>query len=184
MPDPVFRYARRDDARAIVDLIETAYRGPDLSERWDSEAHLLRGPRTSLSEVQGLLADPDSRFVVAEAGGRIAACALIQRRGTTSCHRGGIDQPAAYFGMFAVSPDAREGGMGKKVLAECEQRARDLWDSPAMVMTVISVRETLMDWYRRRGYRATGVRLPFPFTETSGETTRDFDLVEMLKVFD
>jgi hypothetical protein len=48
-------------------------------------------------------------------------------------------------------------------------------------MTVINLREKLIEWYQRRGYALTGHRLPFPFTEHSGETTRDFDLVEMKK---
>ena len=183
MANPTFRYARRENARDIVDLIERAYRGPDTAERWDSEYHLLRGPRTSIREVQGLLSDPESRFVIAEVDARIVGCALVQKRGTTACGPGSLENPAAYFGMFAVSPDARVGGLGRSLLEECETRVKELWDSPAMVMTVINVRETLIGWYQRRGYRLTGVRMPFPFTETSGETSRDFDLVEMRKDF-
>lgn len=183
MPEPTFRYARREDASAIVDLIELAYRGPDSAIRWDSEYHLLRGPRTNLREVEGLLSDPESRFVVGEQDGRIIACALIQQRGTTTCYTTRNVLPAAYFGMFAVNPDARKAGLGKQVLAECEQRAQAIWNSPSMVMTVINVRQTLIGWYERRGYALTGTRMPFPFTETSGETTRDFDLLEMRKDF-
>ena len=44
-----------------------------------------------------------------------------------------------------------------------------------------NVRTALIAWYERRGYRLTGATLPFPFTETSGETTRDFHLAEMRK---
>jgi len=184
MPEPTFRYACRDDARTIVDLIELAYRGPDTAERWDSEYHLLRGPRTNLREIQGLLSDPESRFVVAELEGAIAGCALIQQRGSTPCYNSNqTPLPAAYFGMFAVNPTMRVHGLGRRLLEECELRCREIWDSPAMVMTVINLRETLIGWYQRRGYRLTGVRVPFPFTDTSGETTRDFDLVEMRKDF-
>jgi ribosomal protein S18 acetylase RimI-like enzyme len=183
MPEPAFRYARRDDARAIVDLIELAYRGPGEAERWDSEYHLLRGPRTNLREVQGLLSDSESRFVVADRGGEIMGCALIQQRGTAAALDRHDHMPAAYFGMFAISPAARTGGLGRRLLAECEVRVQELWRSPGMVMTVINLRDTLIGWYQRRGYRVTGVRMPFPFSETSGETTRDFDLIEMRKDF-
>ena len=48
-------------------------------------------------------------------------------------------------------------------------------------MTVINVRTELIGYYQRRGYKLTGVRQPFPFNETTGEMTRDFDLVEMNK---
>ncbi len=89
----------------------------------------------------------------------------------------------AYFGMFAIDPGIRAAGLGKLVLAAAETSARELWSAHSMVMTVINVREQLIAWYQRRGYHLTGARLPFPFTETSGETTRDFDLVELRKDF-
>jgi ribosomal protein S18 acetylase RimI-like enzyme len=181
MSDIAFRYADRADAPRIVELIETAYRGPDQTPRWDSEAHLLRGPRTSRAEIEGLLADPDTRFVLAERDGTALACALIQKHGTTTATGREPARGPAYFGMFAVDESVRNIGLGKALLAECEARVQSLWGSSSMLMTVISVRKTLMDWYRRRGYAPTGGRLPFPFSETSGETTRDFDLIEMRK---
>jgi ribosomal protein S18 acetylase RimI-like enzyme len=183
MSTPAFRYAGTKDVNAIVALIEHAYRAPETAGRWDSESHLLKGPRTSHGEIAGLLADPVSRFLVAEIDGRIAACCLLQKRGSTECTdaRGGAD--GAYFGMFAIDTTARAGGLGKLVLAEAERRVQQLWKVRAMVMTVISVRTELIAWYQRRGYLLTGARMPFPFSATSGETTRDFDLVEMRKEF-
>jgi ribosomal protein S18 acetylase RimI-like enzyme len=181
MPDPTFRYAVRTDARAVAALIERAYRSPGTAGEWDSEAHLLTGPRTHPREIETLISDPNSRFVLLYRKGALAGCALIQRRGQTECSAPGSETAGAYFGMFAIDPDVRRGGLGDKLLAECEQRASSLWDAGAMVMTVISVRKELLAWYGRRGYAPTGVRLPFPFTETSGETTRDFHLVELRK---
>lgn len=172
---PAFRYGEAGDAEALRVLIERAYRDPANAGNWDSESHLLRGPRTSLAEVEALLADANSRIVIAERNGRIDACALIQRRD------GAAGATAAYFGMFAVDPDARGSGLGAVVLAECERRAAALWCASAMVMTVISVREALIGWYERRGYARTGARQPFPFSETSGALRRDFDMVELAK---
>ena len=83
--------------------------------------------------------------------------------------------------MFAIQPGAHGTGLGKQVIAEAERRVQDLWRANQMVMTVINVRTALIAWYERRGYRLTGATLPFPFTETSGETTRDFHLAEMRK---
>jgi ribosomal protein S18 acetylase RimI-like enzyme len=180
MTQPAFRYATQADVNAIVALIEHAYRAPETAGRWDSESHLLTGPRTSNSEISALIADPSSRFVIAQIGGRLAGCCLIQRRGSTECSdKAGAD--GAYFGMFAIDTSVRSEGLGKTILAEAERRARDLWKAKAMVMTVINVRTELIAWYQRRGYLLTGARVPFPFSETSGETTRDFDLVEMRK---
>lgn len=181
MTAPSFRFAVHTDAAALAELIERAYRNPDTAGRWDSESHLLTGPRTSREEMAALLADPDSRFLIAEIDGRASGCCLIQKLGSTG--RPGGEEAPAYFGMFAIDARARNIGLGKQVLAEAEARVRKLWNAPAMVMTVINVRTELIAWYERRGYRLTGAAMPFPFSETSGEVTRDFHLVELRKDF-
>lgn len=173
-----FRYAEPADAAPVHALVERAYRGQDNAGAWDSESHLLKGPRTSLAEVEQLIASPSSRIVIVRREGRLIGSALIQQSGDTECS---VRGDAAYFGLFAIDPSARSGGLGKILLAECERRAAALWNSRAMSLTVISVRDALIAWYERRGYRRTGGRLPFPFSETSGETRRDFDLVELSK---
>ena len=88
---------------------------------------------------------------------------------------------AAYFGMFAINPSIHGGGIGKTLIAEAERRVQELWGANQMVMTVINLRTALIEWYQRRGYRLTGATLPFPFSDKTGETTRDFHLVEMRK---
>ena len=178
MSTPKFRYAVHADSEAVHLLIEAAYRSPATAGQWDSEAHLLTGPRTSVDEVAALIADRDGRFIIAEIDGKLAGCCLLQRRSGSKSKDGA---EAAYFGMFAIDPAIRSVGLGKLILAEAERRVRQLWSSHAMVMTVISVRDQLIAWYERRGFHLTGHRIPFPFSETTGETTRDFDLVEMRK---
>jgi ribosomal protein S18 acetylase RimI-like enzyme len=178
-PHLTFRLARQADAPFLVDLIERAYRGPETAGSWASEAHLLKGPRTSLAEVSALISREDSRFLIAQVGGKTVACCLLQ-----GLNRPDLDETsvnAAYFGMFALDPNAQGGGLGKKVIAEAERRIQDMWGCNEMVMTVINLRTELIGWYERRGYRQTGATLPFPFSDTSGETTRDFHLVEMRK---
>jgi len=123
MSDVTFRYARQADAPAIVALIELAYRNPDTAGAWSSEAHLLKGPRTSLSEISELIAREDTRFLLAETGGRLAGCCLLQglhRDDHGATHPGAIN--AAYFGMFAIDPANHGGGLGKIVIAEAEAR--------------------------------------------------------------
>ncbi len=174
-----FRYARTGDADAIVDLVERAYRGPAAAGKWTSEADLLTGPRTNHDEIVALIDREDSRFIMAEENGALRGCCLVQgvnRETAQTVH-------AAYFGMFAIEPGAHGSGLGKIVIAEAERRVADLWAASQMVMTVINLRHELIAWYERRGYRQTGATLPFPFTETSGETHRDFHLVEMRKDF-
>jgi ribosomal protein S18 acetylase RimI-like enzyme len=201
MSDVAFRFAVQADTPVVVDLIERAYRGAANAGAWTSEAHLLTGPRTSHAEISDLIARADTRFLLAERDGQIAGCCLLQGltggvavSGNTksayddsfgaSAHPGANAERttnAAYFGMFAIDPQGHGGGLGKLMIAEAEKRVRELWSANQMVMTVINVRTKLIEWYQRRGYRLTGAGLPFPFSETTGETTRDFHLVEMRK---
>lgn len=171
MTDLTFRYATPADAPALVALIERAYRSEEAAGSWASEADLLKGPRTSLAEVEGLIADDASRILVAARDHIILGSCLIQK----------ASDQAAYFGLFAIDPADNGTGLGKQVLAQAEAAARSLWGSHTMMLTVINRRTALIEWYERRSYRLTGERRPFPFSETSGETTRDFDLVEMTK---
>lgn len=184
MTEPSFRYAVQADVPPLVALIERAYRSPETEGSWVSEAHLLKGPRTSNAEISELIALPDSRFLIAERDGHILGCCLIQRLANTECASGDIGKGSAYFGMFAIDPTSHATGLGKLILAEAERRVRDLWRSSSMVMTVISLRDQLIEYYKRRGYILTGATMPFPFSETSGEVTRDFHLVEMKKALD
>ncbi len=208
MVAPTFRYASQADVPALVDLIERAYRGPETAGTWVSEAHLLKGPRTHAAEIAALIARTDSRFLVADLDGKLAGCCLLQSLGSPPPAAGETrpgffetfsvaddrldarpaprtaDASGAYFGMFAINPAIHSSGLGKGVLAEAERRVRDLWNAKAMVMTVISLRTELIGYYERRGYALTGHRHPFPFTDTTGEITRDFDLVEMKKRLD
>lgn len=178
-----FRFALPADAAPLVALIERAYRSPETAGSWASEAHLLKGPRTSIAEISALIADPDSRFLLAERDGHVVGCCLLQRIGATACTTAENAAGAAYFGMFAIDPAVHSTGLGKLILAEAERRVRDLWNPRAMVMTVINVRTELIAWYERRGYRRTGLAMPFPFSEATGEVTRDFHLVELRKDF-
>ncbi len=60
------------------------------------------------------------------------------------------------------------------IIAEAERIARDEWGVGEMHMTVISVREDLIAWYERRGYRRTGQMTPFPYgDERFGLPQRD-----------
>ena len=65
MSDLSFRYAVQADVPPLVALIERAYRSPETAGSWVSEAHLLKGPRTSNIEISELIAQPDSRFLIA-----------------------------------------------------------------------------------------------------------------------
>ena len=54
--------------------------------------------------------------------------------------------------------------------------AREDWRLPQMRMTVIDVRDELIAWYVRRGYRRTGIRKLFPYGDTRFGIPRRDDL--------
>ena len=165
-----FRAATRDDVPAIVALVESAYRGDISRKGWTTEADLLDGQRTDPVSVAELIDRAGSTILLGEHGGALLACANIEHRGD-----------AAYFGMFSVRPDLQGAGVGRALLAEAERIARDDWHCTEMQMTVISVRDELIAWYERRGYRRTGIYSPFPYgDERFGIPRRDDLRFELL----
>ncbi|MGV9289264.1 GNAT family N-acetyltransferase [Streptomyces sp. NPDC003719] len=149
---PVFRDATGADVDDIVALVESAYRGDSSRAGWTTEADILEGQRTDPQGVLEVIEAPDSRLLTVEREGRIVACCQLEHRGDH-----------AYFGMFAVSPALQGAGLGRTIIAEAERQARATWGVGEMRMTVISVREDLIAWYERRGYRRTGEMTPFPY---------------------
>lgn len=147
-----YRDATDADVDALVALIESAYRGDASRAGWTTEADILQGQRTDPQGVLEVVRAPDSRLLTVERDGRIVACCQLEHRGAH-----------AYFGMFAVSPALQGEGLGKTIIAEAERQARATWGVTEMHMTVISVREELIAWYERRGYRRTGETTPFPY---------------------
>ncbi|MEE1927248.1 GNAT family N-acetyltransferase [Streptomyces sp. TRM 70351] len=170
-----FRAATEDDVEALVALVESAYRGESSRAGWTTEAHLLAGQRTDADAVRALVRDPDSTLLAAVRGGVTVACCHLERRTLAD------GAPAAYFGMFAVSPALQGAGLGRLVLAEAERRALDAWDAREMHMTVIEQRADLIAWYERRGYVRTGRFSPFPYgDERFGVPLRDDLRFELL----
>jgi GNAT superfamily N-acetyltransferase len=147
-----FRAATIADTDAIVALVESAYRGDASRAGWTTEADFLDGRRTGADDIHAQLARPASTILLAERDGRLLACAHVA-----------VEDGAGYFGMFSVVPGLQGGGIGKAVLAEAERIARDAFGQRTMRMTVIDLRDELIAFYERRGYRRTGVFKPFPY---------------------
>ena len=147
-----FRTAAAGDVDALVALVTSAYRGDASKQGWTTEADMLDGQRIDPVVLRHDIERPRSRVVVAERGGAMLACAHVSE-----------EDGAGYFGMFSVKPELQGSGIGKRLMAETERIVRDEWRLPAMRMTVIDIREELIAFYERRGYRRTGIKKPFPY---------------------
>jgi GNAT superfamily N-acetyltransferase len=171
-----FRPATLADMAAIQRLVTAAYRGDASRQGWTTEADLLDGQRVVEASLAEIIDKPGSLVILAFEGRAGAmnrapkACCHIEKQGD-----------ACYFGMFAVDPTLQGGGVGKRVLAEAERVARDDFGCKEMQMTVISIRDELIAWYERRGYRRSGIYKPFPYgDERFGIPKRDDLRFELL----
>ena len=171
MQTSAFRSATPADIDAIVALVTSAYRGDASRAGWTTEADLLDGNRIDPEVLRADLARPRSRVLLVEADDGLHACAHVAD-----------EYGAGYFGMFAVRPGLQGGGLGKRLLAECERIVGDEWGLPVMRMTVIDVRDELIAFYQRRGYRRTGQFKPFPYGDARfGQPKRDDLRFEVLE---
>ena len=151
-----FRAATTADIHAVVALVESAYRGDSSRAGWTTEADFLDGRRTGLEDIEAILTSAQSRMLLGERNGSLVACAHVA-----------VEDGAGYFGMFSVDPKQQGGGIGKTMLAEAERVAREEWGMATMRMTVIDIRDELIAYYERRGYRRTGIKKPFPYDDNN-----------------
>ena len=137
------------DAPTINQLVNSAYRGEGSKQGWTTEADLLDGTRIDEAAVADLLTKPDTTILKYVEDNLILGCVELRK-----------EKDKLYLGMLSVAPNTQGKGIGKKLLLAGEEHARSL-GIRAMMMTVISVRKELIDWYVRHGYELTGERKPF-----------------------
>jgi len=138
------------DIPALNILINSAYRGESSKKGWTTEADLLEGKRTTEEELIQTIEDPKNTILKFTEDDKIIGSVLLVEK-----------EQQLYLGMLTVSPELQNSGIGKKMLAEAENHAKTLGLS-SIIMTVISVREELIAWYKRHGYVDTGKREAFP----------------------
>lgn len=142
--------ATLENIPALTILINSAYRGETSKKGWTTEAHLLEGKRTNEKEMTEILLDPKNTILKYTENNEIIGSVLLVQK-----------EHQLYLGMLTVSPELQNSGIGKKMLAEAENHAKAL-ELSSIIMTVISVREELIAWYKRHGYVDTGEREVFP----------------------
>ncbi|MES2723913.1 MAG: GNAT family N-acetyltransferase [Pseudomonadota bacterium] len=143
------------DLPAIVDLVNSAYRGETSRQGWTTEADYLEGQRTDLATLTRDLADTPG-------------AALFAWRDDPDTPLLGTVwlEPAEtgvwYLGMLTVRPDLQARRLGRTLLHAAEAVA-ERKGARRIRMTVVNIRDTLIAWYARRGYDPTGETRPFPY---------------------
>lgn len=146
----MIRTATLADVPALDKLVNSAYRGDSSRKGWTTEADLLDGIRTSEESLSKMIQRPDSVILVLEENGVLNACVYLEQQG-----------PVLYLGMLTVKPELQAKGFGSLLMKAAEERAFAL-GCDAIQMTVITDRESLISYYKRKGFMDTGVRKPFP----------------------
>ena len=149
-----FRLAEQKDIDDIVALVESAYRGEKSKQGWTTESHFINGQRTDAEEVSTLIGRENSVLILCFDNHELLATIQIQKTGDK-----------CYLGMFAVQPQKQSLGIGSLLLEQAENYARQHWQCRVMTMLVITIRQELIEWYRRKGYRPTGEKQRFPYHE-------------------
>lgn len=145
--------ATAEDVSDLNKLINSGYRGEYSKKGWTTEANILQGRRTNEAELTEIIADSKNTMLKFTENNQIIGCVLLVEK-----------EQQLYLGMLTVSPELQNSGLGKKLLQQAEVHAQVL-GLPKIVMTVISVREELIAWYKRNGYVDTGAREPFPASD-------------------
>ena len=164
--------ATHEDASSLASLVNSAYRGETSRKGWTTEADFIDGTRIDEAGVHLLLDRPGTLVLKYIEHEKIIGCVELATRGDE-----------LYLGMLTVSPELQGSGIGKKMLFEAEAIAKRQ-NLKAIVMRVLSERDTLIAWYKRHGYSETGAREPFAFTEARfGFPKRPLEFIVLRKEF-
>ncbi len=154
------------DIPAVVELANRAYRGSGPSAGWNSEAGLIEGPRLTGAVLrQDLATKPQAHLLTFrdDPSGPLLGTVWLEPASAATW----------YLGLLTVCPDLQNRQLGRALLSAAEDFAKAR-GAQCISMSVINVRDTLISWYQRRGYRHTGETQPFPYgSERVGKPLRD-----------
>ncbi len=152
-----FAAATPADIEELVRFVNNAYRGESAEAGWASEGKLMAGQRIDSAMLAEMLSIQSGTILLMrdQMGGPLAGCVSLKL----------TDEPSTwYLSMLAIDPQRQAEGLGRLLLAEAEDRSKARGGTQVKI-TVIWLRQTLIEWYERRGYRLTGQTEPFPYDD-------------------
>jgi predicted N-acetyltransferase YhbS len=159
------------DVPALNKLVNSAYRGESSRKGWATEADLIDGTRIDEVALLDLINERNTTILKYTEEGVILGCVELRK-----------ENDSLYLGMLTVNPELQAKGIGKKLMFAGEDFAREQ-HCKKIKMTVVSVRDKLIAWYIRHGYKLTGERKPFKMPdERWGIPKQPLEFVVMEKV--
>jgi ribosomal protein S18 acetylase RimI-like enzyme len=162
------RLAKRDDLVELNKLVNSAYRGDSSRQGWTTEADLLDGIRTSESSLEEMISRPNAVILLAEETD-LQGCVYLEQQDKT-----------LYLGMLTVKPNVQGKGLGAKLMKASEERA-EMLGCNKIRMTVITDRDELIAYYKRKGFEDSGERAPFPNDPKFGIPKKALEFMVMEK---
>lgn len=142
-----------EDAPELSVLVNAAYRGDTGRQGWTTEADLIDGSRTDAELLKAVIETPGSMILKYVEDGKIIGCVELRK-----------ENEKLYLGMLTVNPTIQGKGIGKALLKASEEEAAKQ-KCRTIFMNVLTDRKELIDWYVRHGYRDSGKRKPFAFSD-------------------
>jgi GNAT superfamily N-acetyltransferase len=139
MKTDFIRIAAPADMAKITSVINAAFR--------IAEGFFIDGNRITQTEVEQLLGK--GAFLLAETDDNLDGCVYVELRGERS-----------YLGLLSVDPARQQGGLGSLLMKKAESYCRER-GARFMDILIVSLREELPPFYRKRGYVENGTS-PFP----------------------
>jgi N-acetylglutamate synthase-like GNAT family acetyltransferase len=167
-----FYIAGEPDIPRIHQLVNSAYRGETSKTGWTTEADFLDGIRVDPEGLREMIQTKDAIILQAKIDEKLVGCVYLEQQGNK-----------LYLGMLTVDPTLQAKGLGKKILKESERRALEK-NCSSIMMTVITLRKELIEWYERHGYHATGEKRPFPEDPRFGIPKQRLEFMVMKKDLD
>ncbi|MGE0632526.1 MAG: GNAT family N-acetyltransferase [Pseudobdellovibrionaceae bacterium] len=150
----IFKTAEVQQSEDISELVNSVYRGETSQRGWTSEASFLDGQRTDAGAISEIIQKKDNVLLTLWRDSLLLASVHLEKQNEV-CH----------LGMLSVHFSLQDQGFGKKMLSHSEKWARETWQCRAIEMEVISIRTELVEYYLRRGFCATGAKVPFPYND-------------------
>jgi ribosomal protein S18 acetylase RimI-like enzyme len=151
----IFHTASEADIEELVTFVNNAYRGQAAEAGWASEANIIAGQRIDSGMLASMLTKDNLTILLMRdrEHGPLAGCVSFE-------HTPGFS--AGYLSMLSIDPQRQAEGLGRTLLSKAEGDLK-AQGADRVRITVIWIRNTLIEWYERRGYRLTGEREPFPY---------------------